>query len=93
MIALYPFESRIPRDPQRNAVPRAEFLQLGHDAVGNARGGFGVETVHHGLHQLELLLDRKVDEVGVDEDGVGRSEGFVKLEEEGGGDLRSAIKA
>ena len=33
------------------------------------------------------MLDRVREEVGVDEDRVGRDQGGVVLEEEGGGDL------
>lgn len=39
------------------------------------------------MYQFQLLLDAEVDEIGIDEDGVWRSESFVELEEEGGGNL------
>lgn len=89
MITPDSFEPRISRYPQGDSVPGAEFLEFGHDAVGNDGGGFGVETVHHGFDEFELFLDAVVDEVGVDKDGVRGPEGFVVLEEERGGDLRS----
>lgn len=87
MVARNPLKPRIARNPQSDSIPWPKFLQLGHHAVGDDRRGFGVQAVHHRLDQLELLLDAEVDEVGVDEDGVGGAERFVVLEEEGGGDL------
>jgi preprotein translocase subunit SecG len=41
------------------------------------------------LDKLQFLLDREVDEIGIHEYGVGWAEGFVVLEEEGGGNLRA----
>lgn len=47
---------------------------------------FSIETVHHAAHELELVLQTEVDEVGVDEDAVGRDERGVVCEEKGGRD-------
>ena len=41
-----------------------------------------VETVHHAGDDVDLVLDGEVDEVGVDEDVVGRAELHVVLEEQ-----------
>ena len=43
----------------------SEFLDFRHDAVGNVRNAFGVETVHHRLPNVQLVLNRKVDEIRV----------------------------
>ena len=48
-----------------------------------------VQTVHHGLDQLKLILNGKVDEVGVDDDVVRWTERSVVLEEERRRDLRA----
>ena len=42
--------------------------------------------------EVELGLDGVVYEIRVDEDGVGRLEGRVVLEEEGGGDLGTGFE-
>jgi hypothetical protein len=87
MIALQTLPALVPRNPQRNPIFRSQFLQLGHDAGGDDGGGFGVQQVHEGLVELELGVHRVREEVGVDEDGVGRAQGGVGLEEERGADL------
>ena len=84
VVAGEPLEPGVLGDPERDAVPRPELLQLGHHAVGHARDALGVQAVHHALHQVDLVLDRVVDKVGVDEDVVGRAEALVPAEEEGG---------
>ncbi len=65
MVTLQSLPPLIPRDPERNAVFLAQFLQLRHDAVGDDGDAFGVEAVHHGGEQLELVLDGVREEVGV----------------------------
>ena len=87
VIAFQPLPALVPRDPQRDPVFLPQFLQLGHDAVGDDGDAFRVQAVHHGAQQLELVLHRVAEEIGVDEDGVGRDEGGVVLVEEGGGYL------
>lgn len=87
MIAPQPLPPLVSRDAQCDPVFRAELFQLRHDAIGDDGDTFGVEAVHHCLEQLELVLDGVGEEVRVDEDGVGRDEGGVVLEEEGRGDL------
>lgn len=84
-------EARVLGQSQGEAVLGAEFLELGHDAVGDAGDALGEEAVHHRLVDLELVLDREVDEVGVDEDVVGRAELCVVLEEHGRGNLRDLL--
>ena len=56
---------------------------LGHDAVRDAGSALGVEAVHHGPHHLELVADAEVEEVGVHEHVVGRTQGRVVLEPQG----------
>lgn len=50
---------------------------------------FRHQTVHHALHELDLVLNRKVDKVGIDQDTERGSEVGVVRQEQGGGDLRS----
>lgn len=52
------------------------------------RRTFRIEAVHHALNQLDLVLQAKVDEVGIHEHTVRRSQRRVVLEEHGrGGEL------
>ena len=74
-------------DPQGDPVLGAELLQLSHHAVGDVRDTLGVERVHHVLDYVHLVLDREVDEVGIDEYVEGRAELGVVLEEQGAGAL------
>jgi hypothetical protein len=87
VIALQPFPSLISSYPQRNAILWTEFLELGHYTCGYYGRGFRIEQIHEGFVELELRVDGVGEEVGVDKDVVGRPEGGVGLEEEGGGDL------
>ena len=43
---------------------------------------FGEEAVHHAADELELVLEGKVDEVGINEDTVWRYKGVVVLQEQ-----------
>lgn len=69
--ALQPRPALVARDAQRDAVLGAEFLELGHDAVGDGGGAAGVETVHHAGEEGELASDAVGEEVGVEQDRVG----------------------
>ncbi len=46
-----------------------------------------IQTIQHALDNVQLVLDGEVDEVGVQEDVVGRAELRVVLEEQGRRDL------
>ena len=74
-------------NPQGDPVLGAELLQLRHHAIGDVRDTLGVEGVHHVLDNVHLVLDREVDEVGIDENVEGRAELGVVLEEQGAGAL------
>lgn len=83
MRARQPHEPRILRHPQRNPVFLSEFFQLCHHAIGDVRDTLRVQAVHHPLHQVNLILDGEVDEVGVHENVVRWTERGVVLEEQG----------
>lgn len=87
VVAFESFPALVSGDSQRDSILGAEFLQLGHYAGCYYGRGFGVQEVHEGLVKLELCVDGVREEVGVDEDRVGRPQGSVGLEEEGRGDL------
>lgn len=76
------FEARVFGDAQCDAVRLSELLELGHHAVGDVGHAFGVQTVHHRLHDVEFVFDREVDEVRVDDDVVGRTQLRVVVEEQ-----------
>ena len=87
VIALQPLPPLIPRDPQRDPVFLPQLLQLGHHTISDDGDALRVQAVHHRGQQLELVLHRVAEEIGVDEDGVRGDEGGVVLVEERGGDL------
>lgn len=88
VIALQALPALVAGDAQRDAVLGAEFLELGHDARGDDGHALGVQAVHHRGLQLQLVLHRVREEVGVHEHRVRRHERRVVLEEERGADLR-----
>lgn len=81
VIALDSLEARVFGNAQCQAVLLAQFLQLGNHAVGNDGRAFGVEAVHHGGDDFQLVLDGMGDKIGIDEHGVGGCQGGVILEE------------
>ena len=83
----HPLPALIPGNPQGDPVLGAQLLQLGHDAIGDDDAAGCVQGVHQGGQEIELVLDGVGEEVGVEEDGIGRLEGAVVLEEEGCGRL------
>lgn len=87
MATLQPRPLFISCDPQRDTVLGAEFFELRHNTVGNSGGARGVEAVHHGREEGKLAANCMREEVRVNEDGVGGSEGGIVGEEKGAGDL------
>ena len=79
-----PFDPRVLGNLEGDSILVPKLFKLGHDAVGDAGGALGVQTVHHTLDEVDLVSDGEVDEVGIDEDPVGWSELRVVLEEQGG---------
>ena len=75
--------------PECHSVLGTELLQLGHHAVGDARNDLGIEAVHRGLDDLQLVLNGKVDKIGVQQDVVRRAQSAVVVEEHGGRHLRA----
>ena len=59
--------------------PSVHFPQSG----GVGEPTLGVETVHHTLDELDLVLQRKVDKVGIHYHAVRRAQLRVVLEEHG----------
>lgn len=80
-----PLESRIPCHSEGDSILGTKFLQLGKNAIGDARDRLGVQAIHHALDQLDFVLQTKVDKVGIHQDSVGRTKGSIVLEEERGG--------
>ena len=64
---------------------RPQLLKFCHHAVGDVGRTLCIDTVHHALDDVQLVLDGKVDEVRVDEHVIGRTELRVVLEVERGG--------
>jgi len=51
----------------------SHLLYLGYHAVANTRDAFGQHSVHHRVDDVQLVLDGEVDEVGIEQDLVGRA--------------------
>ena len=60
----------------------SQFLKLCHDAVRDVWDALGIESVHHILDDVHLVLDGEVDKVCVNQDVEGGSKLSVVLEEE-----------
>jgi hypothetical protein len=60
-----PLKARILDDAQRNPILGAQLLQLCHHAVRDVGDALGVQTVHHALDDVHLVLDGKVHKVRV----------------------------
>jgi len=54
-------------------------LAIRSQSKGEREGGrtFGVEAIHHPANDLELILEGKVDKVGIYQHAIGGLEGFV----------------
>lgn len=87
MVARQSLPALVARHTQRQSVLGSELLEFRHDARGDDGVALGVEAVHHGLEQGQLALHRVTEEIGVDEDVVGRHEGRIVLEEHVAGHL------
>jgi hypothetical protein len=69
-------ESRKPwvlRDSKRKSIFLPKLLQLPHNTLTDTRYNLPQQTVHTRLEDIQLVLNRKVDEVGIDQNSVGRS--------------------
>lgn len=66
--------------------------EVTYDAGCDYGSGLCVEQVHETLLQFELATDGVGEEIGIDQDAVRRTEGFVGHEEHGGGRLRAGVE-
>ena len=67
MIACKPLESWVLDCLQCKSIPMTHFLELSHDAVSDAWNCFSKQTIHHRLENVQFVLDREVDEIGIDQ--------------------------
>lgn len=81
VVTLDSLEPRVLGYTQGKSVFRAKLLQLGKYAIGDDRDTFGVQAIEHGWNDLEFVLNRVGDEIGIDQHGVWGGEGRVELEE------------
>lgn len=91
MTARDSLETRILRQTQCQSVFLPKLLQLRHHTVRDAGDALRQQTVHHGLIDLELVFDRKVDKVGIDQHMIRRAKLCVILEEHCGGRLVDVV--
>lgn len=77
--SLVPF---IPGRPESQAVFRAQLFQLGKDAVGDDGDALGQEQIHQASFDVDFGADRMGEEVGVEEDLIGRFQAGICVEEQ-----------
>lgn len=82
MHAGKPFETRITCYFKGHPILGPEFLQFRHDTISDTGCTLSVQAIHHGFDNVELVLDGKIDEVGIDKDLVRRSQGGIMFEEQ-----------
>lgn len=76
------FPSLISRDAQCDAIFWTKFLQLCHDTARDDWATLSIQTCHHLIEHLKLVLYGMRQEIGIDQDIVRWFEGGVVLEEE-----------
>jgi len=64
---------------QSHLVLRAEFLQLAHHAICDARDALGQEAIHHTSNDVHFIPNRKVYEICVHQNVVRRAKLCVVL--------------
>jgi phage gp29-like protein len=50
---------------------------------------FSQQAIHHGFNQLQLVLDGKVDKIGINQNMVWRTQSSIVFEKEGRSNLRT----
>jgi len=76
-------ESGILGYPEGDLEFGPQLFDFRHDAVGNVWNAFGVETVHHRLPNVQLVLNRKVDKIRVHQNVEGWTQIGVVSEKHG----------
>ena len=84
-VALHSHEPRVLGHTKCDSVLRTQFLELSHDRVENHWNALGVEAIHHGTDNIELVFYRKVDEIRIHNHMVRRSQLRVVLEKKSRG--------
>jgi len=82
VVAVQPGYRRVLDYLQRQHL--ACFFQLRHDTIGDVHVALGHQQVHGALDQVQLVLYGVVDEIGVQEDVVRRSQLLVEAVKHGG---------
>lgn len=77
--SLVPF---IPGRPESQAVSRAQLFQLGKNAVGDDGDALGQEQVHQAGFDVDFGADGMGEEVGVEQDLIGRFQAGIRVEEQ-----------
>jgi hypothetical protein len=96
--SIKPQDSRAVNSPESESIFRSKFFQLCQDTISYRRYTYLVsldlpfnvtrvptlshQAVHHALYKLDLVLNRKIDEIGIDQYTIWGSEiGVVRQEE------------
>ena len=70
MLTREPLKPRILRQLECKSVSVSHLLELSDYAVRDAWDALGQKTVHHAREHVELVLDTKVYEIGIDYDVI-----------------------
>lgn len=68
MIARESPKSFIPCNSQSNSIFLRQLLELCNDAVSDEDGTWRSKAVKQGSRNIKLVLNREIDEVGIDQD-------------------------
>ena len=75
-----------------DSIFNTKFLKFSDHAVWNVRNALPEQTIHRGLEYIEFVLDWKVDEIGIEQNSVGRTQRIIVVKEQTGGLFGTELK-
>ena len=72
-------ETRVLHQLEGESVLDSHLLELGNHALSHTRDALSKQAVHHALEDVQLVLNGEVNEVGIDQDVIGRPQLHVVL--------------
>ena len=80
-------ETRVLCQTESEMVARTELFQFRHHTVRDVGNALCQKAIHHALYNVQLVLNREVYKVGIDEDAEWRTQRRIVFEEHAGRDL------
>jgi hypothetical protein len=81
VVTFQPLESWILGDLEGQPVLYSKFLKFPNHAISNVGNALSEEAVHAGFEDIQFVLDREVDEIGINDDAIGWSQSIIMREE------------